>query len=107
MESEKRGTHKMHESYLMLPKHLAKYGVDAAAAGFANLMPWGTPDMVLEKLSTIRDMIDANGFMLNFSYGGMPYDEVERNLKCCVKHVLPEVMKRQTEPLPERAEMTE
>jgi len=61
---------------------------------------------VLEKLATIRDMIDANGFMLNFSYGGMPYDEVERSLKCFVKHVLPEVKKWQTEPLPEPADLT-
>jgi alkanesulfonate monooxygenase SsuD/methylene tetrahydromethanopterin reductase-like flavin-dependent oxidoreductase (luciferase family) len=106
MQSEKFGTQKSYESYRMITKHLAKYGIDAASAGFANLMPWGTPDMVLEKLATIRDMIDANGFMLNFSYGGMPYDEVERNLRCFVQHVLPEVKKWQTEPLPEPADLT-
>jgi hypothetical protein len=51
----------------------------------------------------IRDTIDANGFMLNFSYAGMPYDEAERNLKCFAKHVLPEVKKWRTEPLHEPA----
>ena len=106
MQSEKFGTQKSYESYRMITKHLAKHGIDSAAADFANLMPWGTPDMVLEKLATIRDMIDANGFMLNFSYGGMPYDEVERSLKCFVKHVLPEIKKWKTEPLPEPAELT-
>jgi hypothetical protein len=50
-------------------------------------------------LATIRDMIDANGFMLNFSYAGMPFDEVERSLKLFAKSVLPEVKKWQTEPL--------
>ena len=30
-------------------------------------MPWGTPDQVLEKIAFIRDTIDANGLMLNFS----------------------------------------
>jgi hypothetical protein len=53
----------------------------------------------------IRDTIDANAFLLNFSYGGMPYDEAERNLKCFAKHVLPEVKKWQTQPLNEPAEL--
>ncbi|HXW83120.1 MAG TPA: LLM class flavin-dependent oxidoreductase, partial [Candidatus Binataceae bacterium] len=101
MTSEKFGTHRSYEFYGQIGKFIAKHGIDGAAAGFAQLMPWGTPDMVLEKLAFIRDTIDANGFMLNFSYAGMPYDEAERNLKCFAKHVLPEVKKWQTEPLPE------
>ncbi len=44
--------------------------------------------------------------MLNFSYAGMPYDEAERNLKCFVKHVLPEVKSWKTEPLHEPAALT-
>jgi alkanesulfonate monooxygenase SsuD/methylene tetrahydromethanopterin reductase-like flavin-dependent oxidoreductase (luciferase family) len=106
MTSEKFGTHKSYESYRAISGFLAKHGIDAAAAAFANLMPWGTPDMVLEKLATIRDMIDAKGFMLNFSYGGMPYDEAERSFNCFVKHVLPEVKKWDAEPLPEPADLT-
>ena len=101
MTSEKFGSHKSYEFYSQVGKFIAKHGIDGAAHDFAQLMPWGTPDMVLEKLATIRDTIDANGFMLNFSYAGMPYDEAERNLRCFVKHVLPEVKKWQTEPLHE------
>ena len=71
---------------------------------YAKLMPWGTPDQVLEKLAMVRDTIDANGFMLNFSYAGMPFDEAERNLKLFAKSVLPEVKKWQTEPLHDPAE---
>jgi len=103
MNSEKFGTAKSFEFYSQVSKFIAKHGIDGAAADFAQLMPWGTPDQVLEKLATIRDTIDANGFMLNFSYAGMPYDEAERNLKCFAKHVLPEVKKWQTEPLHEPA----
>ena len=61
---------------------------------------------VIEKLAMIRDTIDANGFMLNFSYAGMPYDEAERNLKCFVKHVLPEVKSWKSEGLHEPAALT-
>lgn len=105
MTSEKFGTARSYESYRQITKFIAKHGIDGAAAGFAQLMPWGTPDMVLEKLAFIRKTIDAHGFMLNFSYAGMPYDEAERNLKCFARHVLPEVKKWQTEPLPEPAEI--
>src|SRR5438552_9483662 len=105
MTSEKFGSHKSYEFYSQVGKFIAKHGIDGAAHDFAQLMPWGTPAMVLEKLATIRDTIDANGFMLNFSYAGMPYDEAERNLKCFVKHVLPEVKKWQTEPLHEPANL--
>jgi alkanesulfonate monooxygenase SsuD/methylene tetrahydromethanopterin reductase-like flavin-dependent oxidoreductase (luciferase family) len=103
MTSEKFGSHKGYEFYSQVGKFIAKHGIDGAAADFAKLMPWGTPDQVLEKLAMIRDTIDANGFMLNFSYAGMPYDEAERNLKCFAKHVLPEVKKWRTEPLHEPA----
>jgi alkanesulfonate monooxygenase SsuD/methylene tetrahydromethanopterin reductase-like flavin-dependent oxidoreductase (luciferase family) len=88
----------------MITKYIGKHGVDAAALDFAKLMPWGTPDQVLEKLSTIRTMIDANGFMLNFSYAGMPYDEAERNVQLFAKKVLPEIKKWDTEPLADPAE---
>ncbi|HXG17762.1 MAG TPA: hypothetical protein VNN62_01630, partial [Methylomirabilota bacterium] len=104
MTSEKFGTHKSYEFYSQITKFIGKHGIDGAAADFAKLMPWGTPDQVLEKLATIRDMIDANGFMLNFSYAGMPYDEAERNLRLFAKSVLPEVKTWQTEPLKDPAE---
>lgn len=105
MQSEKFGTWKSYESYRQINKFIAKHGVEGAALDFAKLMPWGTPDMVLEKLKFIRDTIDARGFMLNFSYAGMPFDEVERNLKCFAKHVLPEVKKWPAEPLGEGAKL--
>jgi alkanesulfonate monooxygenase SsuD/methylene tetrahydromethanopterin reductase-like flavin-dependent oxidoreductase (luciferase family) len=105
MTSEKFGTLKSYEFYGQVSKFIAKHGIDGAAADFAQLMPWGTPDQVLEKLAMIRNVIDANGFMLTFSYGAMPYDEAERNLNCFVKHVLPEVKKWQTEPMHEGREL--
>jgi hypothetical protein len=99
MTSEKFGTHKSYEFYGNLGKYIAKRGMDGAAQDFANLMPWGTPDEVLEKLAFIRETIDANGFMIGASYAGMPYEEAERNLRCFVEHVLPEVTRWETEPL--------
>ena len=59
MTSDKFGTAKSYESYRAVSKFIAKHGIDGAAADFAQLMPWGTPDMVLEKLAFIKKTIDA------------------------------------------------
>lgn len=101
MTSQQFGSHKSYEFYSNVGKYIAKHGLDSAAADFAKLMPWGTPDQVLEKIQFIKDTIDAKGVMLNFSYAGMPIAEAERNLKCFAKHVLPELKKMKTEALAE------
>jgi alkanesulfonate monooxygenase SsuD/methylene tetrahydromethanopterin reductase-like flavin-dependent oxidoreductase (luciferase family) len=101
MTSQQFGSHKSYEFYSNVGKYIAKHGLDGAAVDFAKLMPWGTPDQVLEKIQFIKDTIDAKGVMLNFSYAGMPFDEAERNLKCFAKHVLPELKKIKTEALAE------
>ena len=49
----------------------------------------------------MKETIDMNGIMGNFSYAGMPFDEAERNLKCFAKHVMPELKKWKTQPLNE------
>jgi len=99
MTSEKFGTHKSYEFYSNVGKFIAKHGLDGAAADFARLMPWGTPDQVLEKLQFMKDTINMNGLMCNFSYAGMPFDEAERSMRCFVKNVLPELKKWKTTPL--------
>ena len=55
--------------------------------------------------SSCSETIDNNGIMGNFSYAGMPFDEAERNIKCFAKHVMPELKKWKTAPLPEPAEL--
>ena len=103
MTSSRFGQHKGYEFYGGLNKYIAKRGMEGAAHDFANLMPWGTPDEVLEKLAFIRDTIGANGFMIGTSYAGMPWDEANRNLRCFAEKVLPVVQSWQAPPLAEPA----
>jgi len=105
MTSEKFGQHKSYEFYSGISKFIAKHGLDGAARDFANLMPFGTPKQVLEKLDFMKQTIDMNGIMGNFSYAGMPFDEVERNLKCFATHVLPELKKWKATPLAEPTDL--
>ena len=101
MTQQHFGSHKSYEFYSHVGKYIEMRGMDNAAADFAKLMPWGTPDEVIEKIAFIKDTIDANGVMMNFSYAGMPFDEVERSLKLFAKKVMPEVKKMKTADLVE------
>ena len=85
------GTQQGYEFYRKVNRYIGRHGQDNAARDFARLMPWGTPEQVLEKLASIRDMIQMNGLICHFGYAGMPYDEAERNMRCFVTHVLPEL----------------
>ncbi len=107
MTAEHFGSQKGYEFYSHVGRYIERHGLDGAARDFAKLMPWGTPEQVLEKLSFIRDTIGMNGIMCHFSYAGMPYDEAERNMQCFVQHVLPELKKWETEPLAEPAELAQ
>jgi alkanesulfonate monooxygenase SsuD/methylene tetrahydromethanopterin reductase-like flavin-dependent oxidoreductase (luciferase family) len=97
------GTHQGYEFYGKVSQYIARHGPDGAARDFARLMPWGTPEQVLDKLATIRKIIGMNGLICHFSYAGMPYDEAERNMRCFVTHVLPELQTWDTPPLVEPA----
>lgn len=103
MAGENFGTHKGYEFYKNVGKYIAKHGLDGAAHDFMKLMPWGTPAQVLEKIAYIREIIGMNGIMCHFSYAGMPYDEAERNMRCFAEHVLPELKRWDTPPMPEPA----
>lgn len=94
---------KGYEFYNNATKYINRHGNDGAAASFANLMPWGTPDQVLRRLEQIRSVIDMNGIMCHFSYAGMPWDEAERNMRLFAQEVLPALKRWGTEPLAEPA----
>jgi hypothetical protein len=56
-------------------------------------MPFGTPQQVIEKVEHIKDTIGACGVMTHFAYGGMPYDEANRNMRLFAEQVLPEIQR--------------
>jgi hypothetical protein len=60
----------------------------------------GTPDYCIEVLRKIRAQLDADEFVGVFKYGGMPYEEAERNMRLFAKKVLPVI---QADDAPSRA----
>jgi alkanesulfonate monooxygenase SsuD/methylene tetrahydromethanopterin reductase-like flavin-dependent oxidoreductase (luciferase family) len=84
-------TTKGYERYADLSKYMNEIGADKAVEDYIQLMPWGTPQQVLDKFARMKDLIDMQGVMPNFNFGGMPHDESVRNVKCFVKHCMPEL----------------
>jgi alkanesulfonate monooxygenase SsuD/methylene tetrahydromethanopterin reductase-like flavin-dependent oxidoreductase (luciferase family) len=75
------------EHYEMLGKHFDQIkGYD-----YINLMAWGNPQQVLDKYADYKKLIDMQGIMPNLNFGGMPHEEVQRNIACFVKHCMPEL----------------
>jgi len=105
MADQQFGKDKGYEFYRNVGKYIGRHGEDGAARDFAQLMPWGTPKQVLEKIEHIHGILGMNAISCNFSYAGMPWAEAERNMKCFAKHVLPELHKWKTQPFGEAPEL--
>ena len=90
---------KGYEFYTNVADHVESRGLEGAADDFISLMPWGTPDQVTEKVAAIESNIGIAGFFPFFSYGGMPYEEVSRNVDLFVDTVMPELKSWDVTPL--------
>jgi alkanesulfonate monooxygenase SsuD/methylene tetrahydromethanopterin reductase-like flavin-dependent oxidoreductase (luciferase family) len=65
---------------------------------FVGLHPWGTPAEVHAKILEIQARTGAEGFIALFSYGGMPYEQAERNMRLFAESVLPELKRHVPAP---------
>ena len=89
---------KGYDFYHKVGKYIERHGADKAAKDFVELMPFGTPEQVLEKIRFIHERIGNSAVLATFSLGGMPYDEAERSMRLFAKEVLPELKKFEVQP---------
>ena len=54
-----------------------------------DLQVWGTPEQCFEKIMSTRARTGNESFLAAFSFGAMPYDEVEKSMRLFAKEVLP------------------
>lgn len=80
---------KGYEYYGALASNIAKHGVDKFVEFLANLQIRGTPDQVYAKLMEYAQLVDAQGVLGVFSYGGMPFEMAKRNVRTFADKVLP------------------
>jgi alkanesulfonate monooxygenase SsuD/methylene tetrahydromethanopterin reductase-like flavin-dependent oxidoreductase (luciferase family) len=69
-------------------------GVDAMVDFFLGLQVWGTPEQCYERVVDIQNRTGAEAFTGIFSYGGLPYDLAEANLRLFAAEVMPALKKR-------------
>ena len=61
---------------------------------FLGLQVWGTPEQCYEKIVDTIERTGGEAFTGVFSYGGMPYEIAEANLRLFAAEVMPELKKR-------------
>ncbi len=88
-----------YEFYTNITKYIGRHGKASAAEDFVKLMPYGTPEQVLEKLEVIRQKIGMAAFFPNFVYAGMSYSEGRRNMNLFADKVMPELKTWEAPPV--------
>ena len=88
---------KGYDFYHRVGKHIEREGRDKAAQDFVDLMPFGTPEQVIEKVKFINERINNNALMATFSFGGMPTGDAEKSMRLFAEKVMPELKKIKVE----------
>jgi alkanesulfonate monooxygenase SsuD/methylene tetrahydromethanopterin reductase-like flavin-dependent oxidoreductase (luciferase family) len=87
------GTHfgdtKGYQAYDEGARLIREAGLEAAAAAYAEVQPWGTPDQIIEKLAAQKEILGDLDINAVFSYAGLPFDKVEESFTLFSKEVLP------------------
>jgi len=90
---EMDGTHfgdkKGYEYYAKSAAIMQDRGRESVSELFTNNQVHGTPNQVIEQLASIRDMAGPMNLNCSFSYGGMPFDYAEQNMRLFSAKVLP------------------
>lgn len=83
------GETKGYSTYAEGAKAIREAGMEAAAQGYVGLMPWGTPDQVIERIAEQNRVLGGIDVNMTFSFGGLPFDKVEDSFTLFAKEVLP------------------
>jgi alkanesulfonate monooxygenase SsuD/methylene tetrahydromethanopterin reductase-like flavin-dependent oxidoreductase (luciferase family) len=78
-----------YEYYGRIAERIRKHGREEFVRFLADLQPWGTPDVVAERVIEDVRRVDAAGVIAVASYGGMPESEARANQALFAERVLP------------------
>ena len=86
-------TTKGYEYYGKFTEKIEQYGDQDVKNFFLDLQVWGTPEQCYQKIMDTRGRTGNDSFLAAFSFGGMPYDEVEQSMRLFAKEVMPRLQK--------------
>jgi alkanesulfonate monooxygenase SsuD/methylene tetrahydromethanopterin reductase-like flavin-dependent oxidoreductase (luciferase family) len=89
---------KGYDYYVNVARTLQRHGSGAGSDMFTDLHVWGTPAQCVERVEDIRARTGASHVVAVTQYGGMGYDEGERNLRLFAAEVLPVLQKLPDHP---------
>ena len=82
-------TTKGYEYYGKFTEKIEQYGDQDVKDFFLDLQVWGTPEQCYQKIMDTRGRTGADSFLAAFSFGGMPYGDVEQSMRLFAKEVMP------------------
>lgn len=82
---------KGYEAYGESAKFLNDLGLEGAVEDYISHQAWGTPQKILDKLESRRAIIGDYEWISICSFGGMPYDMVQKSGELLAKSVIPEL----------------
>ena len=91
MGGENFSSTKGYDFYAKQAEQFRGAALEEKVESYVQLMPWGTPDQYLEKITKIDNLIDMGAALVHFAFAGMPYDVAEENMRLFAKEVLPEL----------------
>lgn len=80
-----------YEHYANLSEAMKNVDPGVGRQLFANSQVWGTPEMCVEKFGKIRDLVDAEEFVLVFKYGAIPQEKALASMQLFADKALKQV----------------
>lgn len=65
---------------------------------YLNNQIWGTPDMCLEKLQNLHELMGVEEFVLVFSFGSMSVEKAEKSMRLFATEVMPKLRQLEDKP---------
>jgi len=108
-------TVKGYESYGKMARTYAKINESAESRSkatdfYVSIQVVGTPDDCLQKIGELQQLTGLDHLVTEFSFGGLPHDEAEANMRLFSERVLPALQRdpafaapQMTAPLPDTA----
>ena len=95
LESDHLKQAKGYESYGNHVDMLKAVGLDAVCDMYLGVNVWGTPEQIIEKLRSRREVVGDHDLTCCFRFAGLPYEDAEAGMRLFAAEVLPHV---QSEP---------
>jgi len=91
---------KGYEHYGVIADNAKTATPEQSVDGFVSLQVAGTPDQCLEQIYGMRDKVGFDHFIAVFSYGGMPAELVQRNMRLFAAEVMPKLQREEPQAVP-------